>query len=398
MSCEVFVTQAVIVSAVRTAIGTSRKGTLSETSGEELATFILEEAIKAAGIDGNDVDDVIFGEAMSGGGDLARYAAVSAGLQDVSGQAVNRHCASSLAALGDAAASIIAGMEDVVVAGGVQAGSTAPISSWRVAGTEDEYERRIPPTFPPTAEATDDVGLTVGWNVAQLNGISREDMDKWAWRSHMRASQAIADGKFKDEIVPITVKTKDGSTVVFDTDEHPRASSTLEKLATLKPLHPEIENFSITAGNASGVNDAASAVVVTSDTYAKEHGLTPLATVKSWAAAGVNPKFTGMGAIAAAEKALKRAGLTVDDIDLWEINEAFASVPVAACKVLGIDEEKVNIYGSGCSLGHPVAASGTRQIATLVHELRRRGGGIGLSTMCAGGGQGGAVIIEVAGA
>ena len=164
-------TQAVIVSAVRTAIGTSRKGTLSETSGEELATFILEEAIKAAGIDGNDVDDVIFGEAMYGGGDLARYAAVSAGLQDVSGQAVNRHCASSLAALGDAAASIIAGMEDVVVAGGVQAGSTAPISSWRVAGTEDEYERRIPPTFPPTAEATDDVGLTVGWMVVNIPAV-----------------------------------------------------------------------------------------------------------------------------------------------------------------------------------------------------------------------------------
>ena len=211
----------------------------------------------------------------------------------------------------------------------------------------------------------------------------------------MRAAKAIEDGKFLDEIRPITVKAKDGSTVEFSVDEHPRGSSTLEKLATLKPLHPEIENFSITAGNASGVNDAASAVVVTSDKYAADHNLDVLAVVKSWAAAGVNPKFTGMGAISAAEKALKRAGLTVDDIDLWEINEAFASVPVAACKILGIDEEKVNIYGSGCSLGHPVGASGTRQIATLVHELRRRGGGIGLSTMCAGGGQGGAVIIEV---
>jgi acetyl-CoA C-acetyltransferase len=286
-------------------------------------------------------------------------------------------------------------MEDVIVAGGIQAGSMSPSMSWRVAGTEDEFESRIPPTFPATADARDDVSLTVGWNVAQAHDISREDMDKWAWRSHMRAAKAIEDGKFLDEIRPITVKAKDGSTVEFSVDEHPRGSSTLEKLATLKPLHPEIENFSITAGNASGVNDAASAVVVTSDKYAADHNLDVLAVVKSWAAAGVNPKFTGMGAISAAEKALKRAGLTVDDIDLWEINEAFASVPVAACKILGIDEEKVNIYGSGCSLGHPVGASGTRQIATLVHELRRRGGGIGLSTMCAGGGQGGAVIIEV---
>jgi acetyl-CoA acetyltransferase family protein len=388
-------TEAVIVSAVRTPIGTSRKGTLSETSGETLAAFILAEAIKAAGIDANDVDDVIFGEAMYGGGDLARNAAVANGLIDVAGQAVNRHCASSLAALGNAAASIKSGMEDVVVAGGVQAGSMGPALKWRVAGTEDEFESRIPPTFPYTADLTDDVTLSVGWNVAQAHGISREDMDSWAWRSHMRAAQAIAEGKFKDEIRPITVKTKDGSTVVFDTDEHPRGGSTMEKLATLKPLHPEIEGFSITAGNASGTNDAASAVVVVSDKYAADHNLETLAIVKSWAAAGVDPKFTGMGAISAAQKALDRAGLKVADIDLWEINEAFASVPVAACKIMGIDEEKVNIYGSGCSLGHPVAASGTRQIATLIHELRRRGGGIGLSTMCAGGGQGGAVIIEV---
>jgi acetyl-CoA C-acetyltransferase len=166
-------------------------------------------------------------------------------------------------------------------------------------------------------------------------------------------------------------------------------------MASLKPINPDIADFSITAGNASGVNDAATAVLVTSAEYAKEHGLKPLATVKAWAAAGVDPKYTGMGAISAAERVLKRAGLTKDDIDLWEINEAFASVPVAACKVMGLDEEKVNILGSGNSLGHPTAATGTRQIVTLIHELRRRGGGIGLSTMCAGGGQGGAVIIEV---
>jgi acetyl-CoA acetyltransferase family protein len=392
---EVIMTEAVIVSAVRTPIGTARKGTLSETSAEDLATFIIGAAINAAGIDGGDVDDVILGEAGYGGGDLARYAAVANGLQGVAGQAVNRHCASSLAAVGSAAASIIAGMEDVVIAGGVQASSAGPRTVFRVLGTEDEFETRMAPTFPHREDATDDVTLSVGWNVAQHAGLSRDDMDKWAWRSHMRAAKAIEDGKFLDEIRPITVKTKDGSTVEFSVDEHPRGSSTMEKMSTLKPLHPEIENFSITAGNSSGVNDAASAVVVVSDKYAKEHKLVPLATVKAWAAAGVDPKYTGMGALAAAEKVLERAGLKVADIDLWEINEAFASVPVAACKLMGIDEEIVNVYGSGCSLGHPVAASGTRQIATLIHELRRRGGGIGLSTMCAGGGQGGAVIIEV---
>ena len=387
--------EAVIVSALRTAIGTARKGTLSETSGEELATFIVGEIIKDSGINPNDVDEVVLGEVMYGGGDLARYAAVANGMQEVPGYAVQRHCASSHVAVATAAATIASGMENVVIAGGVQASSNGPSLTWRVPGTEDEYETRIPPTFPHTADTNDNVSITVGYNVAKLNGITREDMDKWAWRSHMRASQAIADGKFKDEIRPISVKTKDGSTVVFDTDEHPRASSTLEKMASLKPINQEIPDFSITAGNASGVNDAATAVLVTSAEYAKEHGLKPLATVKAWAAAGVDPKYAGMGAIAAAERVLKRAGLTKDDIDLWEINEAFASVPVAACKVMGLDEDKVNILGSGNSLGHPTAATGTRQIVTLIHELRRRGGGIGLSTMCAGGGQGGAVIIEV---
>lgn len=389
--------EAVIVSAVRTAIGTARKGSLTETSGEVLATHILREAVNRSGVPADRVDDVMLAEAMYGGGDLARYAAVDAGMTQVPGQAVNRHCASSLTTIGNAAANIRAGMDRVVVAGGVQSSSLAPTTTWRVPGTEDQFENRIAPTFPYSADAADDVSLSVGWNVAQEVGITREEMDRWAVRSHHRAAAATEAGTFVEEIAPIKVTTKDGSSIEFAVDEHPRATSSLEKLSTLKPLHPEIEGFSITAGNASGVNDAAAAVTVVGDDVAAELGLTPLATVSAWAAVGVDPRVTGLGAVEAAKKVLDRAGLEASDIDLWEINEAFASVPVAACKLLGLDEEQVNILGSGCSLGHPVAASGARMVVTLVHELRRRGGGVGLATMCAGGGQGGAVIIEVAG-
>lgn len=389
--------EAVIVSAVRTAIGTARKGSLSETPGEVLATHILREAVHRSGVPAEQVDDVMLAEAMYGGGDLARYAAVDAGMTHVPGQAVNRHCASSLTTIGNAAANIRAGMDRVVIAGGVQSSSLSPTTSWRVPGTEDQFENRIAPTFPHTADTTDDVSLSVGWNVAQEVGITREEMDRWAVRSHHRAAAATEAGTFVDEIAPIKVTTKDGSNIEFAVDEHPRATSSLEKLATLKPLHPEIDGFSITAGNASGVNDAAAAVAIVADDVAAELGLTPLATVRAWAAVGVEPRVTGLGAVEAVKKVLDRAGLEASDIDLWEINEAFASVPVAACKLLGLDEDKVNIYGSGCSLGHPVAASGARMVVTLVHELRRRGGGLGVATMCAGGGQGGAVVIEVAG-
>jgi acetyl-CoA C-acetyltransferase len=227
-------------------------------------------------------------------------------------------------------------------------------------------------------------------------GISREEMDAWALGSHQRAIAAIDEGRFAKEIVPIKVTTSDGSTVVFEVDEHPRRGTSLEKLASLKPIHPEIPDFSITAGNASGVNDAASALVLTSDRFAADHGLAPLATVRSWASVGVNPYDTGMAPTVAIPKALSRAGLNVGDVDLWEINEAFAVVPVAACKVLDIDPTLVNISGSGCSLGHPIAATGARMATTLIYDLQRRGGGIGVASMCAGGGMGSALVIEVA--
>lgn len=388
-------TKAVVVAAARTAIATSRKGTLVDTPGEVLATHIVNEIVQRSGLRPEQFDDVLLGESLYGGGDLARYAAVAAGLQNVGGVALNRHCASSLASVGFAAGSIIAGMDRAVIAGGVQAGSLNPINSWRIPGTDDKYEQRMAPTFPHTADANDDVSISVGWNLAQKYNISREELDAWAYRSHMRAVAGIDNGSFVDEITPIKVTKRDGSVVEFAVDEHPRRTSTLEKLASLPPLHPEIEGFSITAGNASGGNDAAAALALVADDLAAAEGLEGLATIEGWAAAGVDPRFTGDGAIAAAQKLLARTGLKASDIALWEINEAWSSVPIAAVKVMDLDDEKVNILGSGCSLGHPVAASGARMLTTLTYELRRRGGGLGIATMCAGGGQGGAVLIRV---
>ena len=220
-------------------------------------------------------------------------------------------------------------------------------------------------------------------------------MDHWAWQSHVRAVDAIDSGKFEEEIFPIEVKRRDGDTVTFATDEHPRRGSTMEKLAALAPLHPEIEGFSITAGNSSGLNDGAAAMVIVDSDFAKAHGLAPMAVITSWASAGLPPQDTGLGPTYAIPKALDRAGMVVGDVDVFEINEAFASMCVASTRILGIDHDITNVNGSGCSLGHPVACTGARMIVTLVSELRRRGGGVGVSSMCAGGGMGSATVVEV---
>ena len=387
----------VIVGAVRTAIGRSFKGTLVNTPPETLITAIVPEVIRRAGIDPADIDDMIFAESHYGGGDLARYAADATGLKHVPGQSVNRHCAGSLTAIGNASAQIGSGMERVLIAGGVQSLSMTPLMSQRIIGPELKFEERwMPPTHVETPDApTKDMSITVGWNTAQAAGISREEMDAWAARSHQRAIAAIDAGKFVDEILPLKIQQLDGSVVDFSVDEQPRRDSTAEKLAALKPLHPEIEGFSITAGNASGTNDACAAVALVDRAYALDKDLDAMATVKAWGAVGVRPRDTGLGGVEVIAKVLDRAGLKPSDVALWEINEAFASVPIAACRKYGLDEELVNFSGSGCSLGHPIAASGARMITTLVYELRRRGGGIGVAAMCAGGGQGGAVVIEV---
>lgn len=387
----------VIVGAARTAIGRSFKGTLVNTPPETLITTVLPEVIRRSGIDPKDIDDLIFAESNYGGGDLARYAADACGLPDVPGQSVNRHCAGSLTAIGNASAQIGSGMERALIAGGVQSLSMTPLVNWRIPGPELKFEEKwMPPTHVETPDApTRDMSITVGWNTAQAVGITREEMDAWAARSHQRAIAAIDAGKFVDEIVPLKVQQFDGSVIEFSVDEHPRRDTTVEKLAGLKPLHPEIEGFSITAGNSSGTNDAAAAVALVDSGYADANNLTRLATVKAWAAAGVPPRDCGLGAVKVIRKVLDRAGLKPSDVTLWEINEAFASVPIAACREYGIDEELVNFSGSGCSLGHPIAASGARMVTTLVYELQRRGGGIGVAAMCAGGGQGGAVVVEV---
>ena len=380
--------EAVIVSALRTPIGTAMKGTLRDTDAYQLADHIVGATVTEldSHVDRAAIDDLILGEGLYGGGVVARYAAITAGLTSVPGLAVNRHCAAGLAAVQGAAASIRAGMDRLVIAGGVNSASTSPRFKRRAG---EELLDWFPPTHPDRPEAPNmDMSITVGWNAAVKAGVSREEMDAWALRSHRNAIAAIDEGRFKEEIVPI--ETPHG---LFDTDEHPRRDTTLEKLASLKTLHPEIEGFSITAGNASGANDAAAALTIASDSL----GLPALGTVLSWASVGVDPAVTGLAPVEAIPKALARAGLSLADVDLFEINEAFAAMCVATVKLLEIDPDLVNVSGSGCSLGHPVAASGARMLVTLTHELRRRGGGIGVAAMCAGGGMGSATVISVAG-
>lgn len=385
-----------IVAAGRTAVGTAKKGTLAETSAMELGHSIVGAVAERAGLPASSYDDVILGEQMYGGGDIARHAAITNGMLDVPGTALNRHCASGLTAVATAAGSIGAGMDRAVIAGGVESRSTAPVPRFRVPASDEWIDPWMPPTHPDREDAPNaDMSITVGWNAAKLADVSREDMDAWALRSHQNAIRAIDEGRFDDEIVPVQALMPDGSRRTFDVDEHPRRGTSMEKLASLKPLHPEIPGFSITAGNAAGVNDAAAAVTLADMGSVEEHGLEPLAFIRSWSAVGVDPYETGLAPTKAIPKALERAGVRQQDIDLIELNEAFASMCVACIRILDLDPEIVNTSGSGCSLGHPVAATGARMLTTLIYELRRQGGGLGLAAMCAGGGMSGAMVVEV---
>ncbi|MEV0685386.1 thiolase family protein [Nocardia sp. NPDC050378] len=376
--------EAVIVSALRTPIGTARKGTLRDTTAFDLAHHVV--AAVADELDADRIDDVILGEGRYGGGVLARHAAVTAGLTAVPGVAQNRHCAAGMAAVQTAAAGIRAGMDELVIAGGVNSDSTAPRARFKV-GPDEWIDPWVSPSHPdrPDAPAMD-MSITVGWNTAVRAGLTRDDLDRWALRSHRNAIAAIDGGLFKNEI--IAVDTPHG---LFDTDESPRRDTSLERLASLKVLHPEIDGFSITAGNASGANDGAAALAIASDRL----GLPALGYIRAWASVGVDPAVTGLAPIEAITKAAARAGISLGSVRLIEINEAFASVPLAAIRALDLDPEIVNYSGSGCSLGHPVAATGARMIVTMVHELRRRGGGFGIAALCAGGGMGSATVIEV---
>ncbi|OBH61948.1 acetyl-CoA acetyltransferase [Mycobacterium intracellulare] len=390
--------RAAIVAAARTPIGTSRKGTLANMPAIELAKPVVAAVVDRSGLDAAEFEDLVLAESLQGGGDSARYIAVDLGLTKVPGLAVNRQCASSLSAIAVGAGQIAAGMSRAILAGGMESCSTTPLLRKRKPFTsgksaEDYEDPWFPLSHPPTADAPAlDMSITVAHNCAVQYGISREAQDQWALRSHQRAVKAIDAGSFVEEIVPVQVPQADGTTITFTEDEHPRRGSSMESLAGLKVLHPEIEGFTVTAGNSSGINDAAAMVALAAPDTAND----VLAQILSWSAVGVAPNRTGSGPITAIPKALELAGRKLEDVALFEINEAFAAQAVACARELGLDEEIVNVYGSGISLGHPIAATGARMATSAIYELRRRGGGIGVLSMCAGGGMGAAMVIEVA--
>lgn len=389
--------KAVIIAAARTAIGTSRRGTLANMPAIELAKPVVAAVVDRSGLEPGDFDDLVLAESLQGGGDSARYIAVDLGLTDIPGMAVNRQCASSLTAVAVGAGQIAAGMSRAILTGGMESCSTSPLFRKRKPFTTgkaaEDYDDWTPLSHPPTTDAPAlNMSITVAHNCAVQYAITREDQDTWALRSHQRAIKAIDAGSFLDEIVPIEVPQPDGSTVTFGEDEHPRRGSSMEMLAGLKVLHPEIEGFTVTAGNSSGINDAAAVLALAAPDTRRE----ALARVLSWAQVGVAPNRTGSGPITAIPKALELARRKLEDVALFEINEAFAAQAVACSRELGLDEEIVNVYGSGISLGHPIAATGARMVTSAIYELRRRGGGIGVLSMCAGGGMGAAMVIEVA--
>ena len=386
---------AVIVSAVRTAVGKANKGALAHVRPEELGTAAVREAVRrAAPLAAEDVDDVIMGCAMPEGPqglNMGRIIALRAGLPNsVTAQTVNRFCSSGLQSIALGAQQIMAGMGDVIVAGGTESMSAVPMSGFCF--------RPDPWMAEHLPEAYVAMGITAE-NVARKFGVSREDADAFASRSHERALAAIRDGKFKDEIVPLEVERVDmtdgerrTSVAVFDVDEGPRPGSTPEVLARLRPAFHA--RGTVTAGNSSQTSDGAGAVVVMSRRKAEELGLAPLARFVSFAVGGVAPEVMGIGPVKAIPKALGYAGLKVDDLDLVELNEAFACQALAVIREAGLDPEKTNVNGGAVALGHPLGATGAKLTAQLVYEMKRRGSRYGMVTMCIGGGMGAAGIFE----
>ena len=390
-------TEAVIVAGARTAIGRANKGSLVDVDAFTLAEVVLREVIARAGIDGTSVDDIVLAESLQGGGVIARNVAVRLGLDSVPGLADNRHCAAGLSAIAIAAGSVKAGMDRVVVAGGTESLSSSPRVFKSEPASAADPKPWYSPTHPPTAEAPNrDMSITVGENTARLAAVTRAEADEWALHSHRRAAAARDSGLFTEEIVAVPVPDGHGGVGTFDVDEQPRADTTLEKLASLPVLHPELPDATVTAGNSSGINDGAAAVMVMAEDVAVSEGLPVLGRIRSWASVAVAPARTGLAPTLAIPKALERAGLKIGDIDLFEINEAFCSMAVACTRILGIGHDVVNVNGSGCGLGHPVAATGTRMVITMLNELRRRQASVGCVSMCAGGGMGGAMVIETA--
>ena len=382
--------RAVVLSGVRTPIG-RRNGALSGHRPDDLAGLVIAEAVRRAGVPAEQIEDVYFGAANQAGEDnrnVARMGVLLGGLpESVAGVTMNRLCASGLSAVVSACHAIAAGDGDLFVAGGVESMSRAPLVHARPDyGDGTEYDTQLGWRFPnPRMEEMfplESMGET-GENVAERWNVSREEQDAFALRSQQRWAAAADAGRFDDELVPVDGVTR---------DEHPRPDTSAEKLAELKPAFRA--NGTVTAGNASGINDGAAALVLASEEKARELGSEPLGTFVGSAVAGVDPRVMGIGPVPAVRKLLARTGVAVDQLDLVELNEAFASQSLVVIRELGLDEEKVNVNGGAIALGHPLGMSGARLVVSLLHELERRGGTYGLATLCVGVGQGQAALFK----
>jgi acetyl-CoA acyltransferase len=389
--------EAVIVAGARTAVGRSKRGTLRNTRPDDMAAAVIKEVLnRAPGVDPREVEDVILGCAMPEGEqglNMARIATLRAGLpEEVPAQTVNRFCASGLQTIALAAERIMAGGADVIIAGGAESMSMVPMSGNKFAPNPWMAEN-----YP---QIYINMGLTAE-NVAKRHGISREDADAFSYRSHMRALEAIKSGKFDDGIVPLEVEFAEAQangevkrqSVRFDRDEGPRADTSPEGLAKLRPVFHV--KGSVTAGNSSQTSDGAAAVLVMSRSRAEQLGLKPIARFVSYAVGGVGPEVMGIGPVVAIPKALKKAGLSLEDIDLIELNEAFAAQSLAVIRQLEMDEDKINVNGGAIALGHPLGCTGAKLTVQILDELRRRNGRYGMVTMCIGGGMGAAGIFEM---
>jgi acetyl-CoA C-acetyltransferase len=389
---------AVIVSATRTAIGTLG-GALAQTPAPKLGGIAVREAIRRAKLEPVQVEEVILGHVLPAGLGLnpGRVAALDAGVpKEVPSYTVNKACGSGLKAVVLAAQAIQLGEAEVIVAGGMESMSGAPYLLKKARfglrmGHDEILDSMIADglTCPITFVH---MGITAE-NIAGKYGISREEQDEFAAESQQKTAAAQRGGKFKAEIVPVHIPAKKGETITFETDEHPRADTTAERLAALRPAFKK-DGGSVTAGNASGINDGAAAVVVMSEGKAKELHLAPLARIRAWASAGVDPSIMGMGPWPASEKALARAGLRREEIDLWELNEAFAAQSLGVLRELRLPRNRVNVHGGAIALGHPIGASGSRVLVTLLHAMQDRDARLGVASLCIGGGQGIAMIVE----
>lgn len=389
--------QAVIASAVRTAIGTFG-GTLADIPAGELGAVVIGEALRRARVEPAHVDEIVMGNVLQAGQgqNPARQAAIRAGIPvRVPSMTVNKVCGSGLKAVVLAVQAVMLGDADVVVAGGMENMSEAP---YLLARARTGYRMGHGELIDGMIRdglwcAITDVhmGITAE-NLAEKYGISRQEQDEFALRSQQRAELAVAQGTFDEEIVPVEIPRRKGEVARFTRDEHPRFGTTMEKLAALKPAFKK--DGTVTAGNASGINDGAAAVVVMSEDKAASLGIEPMAAIRSYASAGVEPSEMGLGPVPATRKALAKADLTLEQMDLIEANEAFAAQSLAVGRELGWDPERVNVNGGAIALGHPIGASGARILVTLLYEMKRRGARLGLATLCIGGGMGMAAIVE----